>query len=53
MNIKAFIFVLFAGGLLLNACQKNTDIFIPDRQTNGPDTNWHSYSYCLHAGFCS
>lgn len=41
MNIKSFIFVLFAGGFLLSACQKNTDIFIPD-QVGGPDTSWHT-----------
>jgi hypothetical protein len=43
MKIKAFILVLFAGGFLLNACQKNTDIFVPDPgQTSGPDTSWYS-----------
>lgn len=41
MKIKSFILVLFAGGFLLNACQKNIDIFIPDPgQINGPDTSW-------------
>ncbi len=35
--------VLFAGGFLLNACQKNIDVFIPDPgQINGPDTGWYS-----------
>jgi hypothetical protein len=43
MNIKAIILVLITGGLFLNACQKNTDIFVPDPgQINGPDTSWHS-----------
>ncbi|MEP7237493.1 MAG: hypothetical protein ABI685_06505 [Ferruginibacter sp.] len=43
MKIKAFILVLLAGGLLLNACQKNIDIFVPDPgQLNGPDTAWQS-----------
>ena len=41
MKIRAFILVLFAGAFLLNACQKNIDIFIPDPgQLNGPDTSW-------------
>ena len=41
MKIRAFILVLLAGGFLLNACQKNIDIFIPDPgQLNGPDTSW-------------
>ena len=43
MNIKAFILVLITGSLFLNACQKNTDIFVPDPgQVNGPDTSWYS-----------
>lgn len=43
MKIKAFILVLFTGGFLLNACQKNTDIFVPDPgQLNGPDTSWQA-----------
>lgn len=43
MKIKAFILILLTGGILLNACQKNVDIFIPDAgQTNGPDTTWHN-----------
>jgi|GWRWMinimDraft_5_1066013.scaffolds.fasta_scaffold03594_3 hypothetical protein len=43
MNIKAFIIVLVTGGLLLNACQKDIDIFIPDPgQINGPDTTWQN-----------
>lgn len=41
MKIKAFIFTVFAAGLLLSACQKDVDIFVPDPgQTNGPDTTW-------------
>jgi hypothetical protein len=43
MNIKAFILVLITGSIFLNACQKNTDIFVPDPgQVNGPDTSWYS-----------
>ena len=43
MKIRTFILVLFAGGFLLNACQKNIDVFIPDPgQINGPDTGWYS-----------
>jgi hypothetical protein len=43
MKIKVFIFTLFAGGLLLNACQKDIDIFVPDPgQLNGPDTAWQN-----------
>ena len=43
MNIKTFISVIITGSLFLNACQKNTDIFVPDPgQINGPDTSWHS-----------
>ena len=43
MKIKAFILMLFAGGFLLNACQKNIDVFIADPgQINGPDTAWYS-----------
>jgi hypothetical protein len=43
MKIKAFILILFAGGLLLNACQKDIDIFVPDPgQINGPDTSWQN-----------
>lgn len=41
MKIKAFILVSVAGCLLLNACKKNIDVFIPDAgQLNGPDTSW-------------
>jgi hypothetical protein len=43
MKIKAFISILFAGSLFLNACQKNIDIFVPDPgQLNGPDTSWQN-----------
>ncbi len=43
MKIKAFILILFAGSLLLNACQKDIDIFVPDPgQLNGPDTSWQN-----------
>jgi hypothetical protein len=43
MKIKAFILILFAGGIFLNACQKDIDIFIPDPgQLNGPDTTWQN-----------
>lgn len=43
MKTKAFILILFAGGLLLNACQKDIDIFVPDPgQLNGPDTSWQN-----------
>jgi hypothetical protein len=43
MNKKIIIPFLAAGLLLLNACQKNTDIFVPDPgQLNGPDTTWQN-----------
>lgn len=43
MNKKIIILVLFAGGLLLNACQKDIDVFVPDAgQLNGPDTSWQT-----------
>ncbi len=43
MKKKTVILVLIAGVLFLNACQKNTDIFVPDPgQLNGPDTAWQS-----------
>lgn len=42
MKIKAFILILFAGSLFLNACQKDIDVFVPyPGQGNGPDTTWH------------
>ncbi len=43
MKRKTIIHVLIAGALFLSACEKNTDIFVPDPgQTNGPDTAWHN-----------
>lgn len=43
MNKKILIPFLIAGVFLLNACQKNTDIFVPDSgQINGPDTTWQT-----------
>ena len=45
MNMKHKIAALFliTVGITLNACQKNSDIFVPDPgQVNGPDTNWYS-----------
>jgi hypothetical protein len=43
MNRKIIILVLFAGGLFLNSCQKDIDVFVPDAgQLNGPDTTWQN-----------
>ena len=43
MNRKIIIVILLAAGFLLNACQKNIDVFVPDAgQLNGPDTSWYS-----------
>jgi hypothetical protein len=43
MKTKAIILILIAGGLLLNACQKDIDIFVPDPgQPNAPDTSWQN-----------
>lgn len=43
MKRKTIIHVLITGALFLSACEKNTDIFVPDQgQTNGPDTTWHN-----------
>lgn len=43
MNIKTFILVLITAAFTLNACEKNTDIFVPDPgQLNGPDTTWQN-----------
>ena len=43
MKRKTIIQVLIAGAVFLSACQKNTDIFVPDNgQLNGPDTAWHN-----------
>lgn len=42
MNIQKGIWVLIAA-FILNACEKNTDVFVPDPgQINGPDTTWHA-----------
>ena len=42
MKTKKNFALLFAGILfLLNSCQKNIDVFVPDDgQINGSDTNW-------------
>ncbi len=43
MNIKTFILVFITAAFTLNACEKNTDIFVPDPgQLNGPDTAWQT-----------
>lgn len=43
MNFKTVIIVFLMGGIFFSACQKNTDLFVPDPgQLNGPDTNWVS-----------
>jgi hypothetical protein len=43
MSKKIFILILFAGGLFLNACQKDIDVFVPDPgQLNGPDSSWQN-----------
>ena len=43
MNRKTLILFLIVPGFLLNACQKNIDVFVPDPgQLNGPDTSWYS-----------
>ena len=43
MKIKTFILIFLAGVIFLTACQKNTDIFVPDPgQINGPDTSWQN-----------
>ncbi len=43
MKLKTVILALIMGSFLLNACQKNIDIFVPDPgQINGPDTSWYS-----------
>ena len=40
---KIATILLIAGALFLNACQKNTDIFVPDPgQINAPDTAWYN-----------
>lgn len=41
MNRRIIIYFLIAGSLVLNACRKNTDLFVPDPgQYSGPDTTW-------------
>ena len=43
MKRRTIIHVLIAGLFLLSACEKNTDIFVPDPgQSNGPDTTWQN-----------
>ncbi|MBL0055511.1 MAG: hypothetical protein IPP31_04830 [Chitinophagaceae bacterium] len=43
MSRKIVGLFLIGTGFLLNACQKDTDVFVPDPgQTNGPDTNWYA-----------
>lgn len=43
MKIKVFICILFTGSLLLHACKKDVDVFVPDPgQMNGPDTTWQN-----------
>ncbi len=43
MNKKITILILIAGSFLLNACQKDIDVFVPDAgQLNGPDTTWQN-----------
>ncbi|HMK03087.1 MAG TPA: hypothetical protein VK489_02805 [Ferruginibacter sp.] len=43
MKTKTIIKVLIGFVLFLSACQKNTDIFVPDPgQPNGPDTAWYN-----------
>lgn len=43
MNKKIVLLILFAGGILLNACQKDIDVFVPDPgQLTGPDSTWQT-----------
>ena len=43
MNRKIVCLLLIVTVFLLNACQKNSDVFVPDAgQLNGPDTSWYS-----------
>ncbi|MGG9962040.1 hypothetical protein [Ferruginibacter sp. SUN106] len=43
MNKKIVTILLISTAFLLNACQKNTDIFVPDAgQLNGADTTWNT-----------
>ena len=43
MNKKFILSLLIAAGFLLNACQKDLDVFVPDSGSlNGPDSTWYS-----------
>jgi len=43
MNKKIVTILIISSALFLNACQKNTDIFVPDPgQINGADTAWYN-----------
>jgi len=43
MNKKIVTILLISGALFLNACKKNTDVFVPDPgQLNGADTAWNA-----------
>lgn len=43
MNKKIVLLILFAGGILFNACQKDIDVFVPDPgQLTGPDSTWQT-----------
>ena len=43
MNKKIYILLLLTGSILFTACQKDSDIFVPDPgQISGPDTSWYS-----------
>jgi len=45
LKMKQFITALLVitAALVLNACQKDSDVFVPDPgQPNGPDTSWYS-----------
>lgn len=40
MKLRIYIMIFFTG-MVLTACQKNIDVFVPDPgQLNGPDTTW-------------
>jgi len=43
MNKKIVTILFISAAFLLNACQKNIDMFVPDPgQSNGADTTWYS-----------
>ncbi|MBS1511124.1 MAG: hypothetical protein JST86_09800 [Bacteroidetes bacterium] len=43
MTKKIITILIICSAFMLNACQKNVDVFVPDSgQTNGPDTAWVS-----------